>query len=196
MAKEMIAVALSNELETLAAQFADAMAEGSALQVQLGEMAREAAALLKDQPDNLAAFTDACRQLCLAHGLTEGTVDKTLSNLRGVVRAILGGAELPADATLRAMYDAIPKDPNKGGRKPRQSATGAQDKPTDTGKDEPVKDRPATKLDLVRALFGHADENLLAAVEYAVKHEQMFTAWAEASAKAAQAPRAQLRRAA
>lgn len=196
-AKTRIAVALSAALETLAARFADAMAEGVALQSQLGDMAREAAALCKADPDNtVGPFVDACRQLCMAHGLTEGTVDKTLSQLRRVILALAAGAELPADATLRAMYDAIPKDPNKGGRKPRQTAKGAQDKPAEGGKgEEPVKSTPATKADLIRALFGHMDDGLLAAVEYAVKHETMFTAWATASAKAAQSQPAQLKRA-
>lgn len=197
MAKEKIAVPLSNELETLAAQFADAMAEGVALQTQLGELAREAARALTDQPDNLAPFADACKQLCLAHDLTEGTVDKTVSQLRGVIRALIGGADLPADATLRTMYEAIPKDASKGGRKPRQPASGAKGK--SKGKDaasEPAKPTPATRADLVRALFGHMDDGLMAAVEYAVKHEAMFTAWASASAKAAQSQPIQLRKAA
>lgn len=196
--KTKIAVALRADLEELAAHFADVMAEGRALQEHLGDVAREAAARLKDSdPENLGAFVDACRQLCTAHGLTDGTVDKTLSQLRGVVRAILGGREAPADATLRAMYDAIPKDPNKGGRKPRQTAKGAQDKPAPADKGgEAAKPQPATKADLIRALFGHMDDGLLAAVEYAVKHEAMFTAWASASAKAAQSEPAKLRRAA
>lgn len=193
MAKTIHAVPLSNELEELAARFADALAEGAALQTQLGDVAREAAVLLKDNPDNLAPFVDAARQLCTAHGLTEGTVDKTLSHLRGVVRAILNGYEPEEGLSLRAMYEAIPKDAGKGGRKPRQPASGT--KPASKGA-EPAKATPATKADLVRALFGHMDDELMSAVEYAVKHEAMFTAWARASAKAAQSQPAPLKRAA
>jgi hypothetical protein len=201
-AKETIAVPLSNALEELAERFADVLAEGRALQEQLGEVAREAAVALKGQPDNLQPFVDACRQLCAAHGMTDGTVDKTLSHLRGVIRAIVGGWDAPADASLRGMYEAIPKDATKGGRKPRQTAAGAQDatkdgaKGKDAGKGAEAPTRPATKEDLIRALFGHFDDRLLAAVEYATAHETMFAAWAEASARAAQATKVQLKRAA
>lgn len=202
MTKTIHAVALSNSLETIAAHFADCMAEGRALQAQLGDVAREAAKALKGEPDNLAAFVDCCRQLCAAHGMTDGTVDKTLSQLRGVVRAILTKGYEPAeDLTLRAMYEAIPKDATKGGRKPRQSAKGAQDgagegEATSAPQGEAAKPAAPSKADMVRALFGHCDDALLAAVEYAVANEAMFARWAEASAKAAQAQRTPLRRAA
>lgn len=194
--KERVEAQLRSDLEELAAHFADVMAEGRALQETLGDLAREAAARLRDSdPENLGAFVDACRQMCAAHGLTEGTVDKTLSQLRGVIRAILAGTELPSDATLRGMYEAIPKDPNKGGRKPggktNQTAKGKSGKGS-----EPVKPITATRADLVRMLFGHMDDKLMAAVEYAVKHEAFFTAWAESSAKAEQTATQPLRRAA
>lgn len=200
-AKTRIAVALSDALEAIATHVADLMATGRALQQELGIAARSAGALCKADPENtVGPFVDACRQMCAAYELTEGTVDKTLSQLRGVIRAIAGGWEAPEDATLRAMYDAIPKDATKGGRKPRQTAKGAQDKGDadkgDADKGEAVKPTPATKADLIRALFGHHDGDLQAAVEYAVKHEAMFTAWATASAKAAQSQPAQLKRAA
>lgn len=197
--KTIIAAAISNELETLAAHFADSLAEGRALQSHLGEIAQEAARLLKAEPDNLAAFVDATRQLCKAHELTEGTVDKTLSHLRGVIRAILGGYEPEAGLTLRAMYDAIPKDASKGGpkaRTPRQTAKGAQDAAAETAKPGEATAAAVTKADLIRGLFGHYDDGLLAAMEYAIKNESMFTRWAEASAKAAQTAVTPLRRAA
>jgi hypothetical protein len=206
MAKsEKFAVALSSALEVLANQFADALAEGMALQEQLGDVARRAAALLKDDADKLAPFVDACRQLCVAHGLNPDSTDKTLSHLRGVIRAILGGWEAPTDKSLRQMYNEIPKDPNKGGRKPRQSAKGAQDNPAPAADAKPgdtiasAAANDPNKIDAetaIRRLFGHFDSALADAIEYAVKNERMFTAWAEASAKAAQSTKVQLKKAA
>lgn len=47
---------------------------------------------------------------------------------------------------------------------------------------------PISKEQAIRALFGAYDPELLAAVEYAAAHTVTFTAWATASAAAAQKP--------
>lgn len=187
--KARVEVGLSDTLETLAARFALVLSEQVSLSEELGGIAREAAPQLT--AETVIPFVDACAQMCEASGLTTGSAKVYLSNMRGVLRAMVAGWNPPAEVTtLRAMYDAIPQEhrgtgANKGNRTPRQPVgEGSADKPaTQAAVTDPNRVDMETAI---RRIFGHYDEALANAVEYAVAHEAMFTRWAAASAKAAQ----------
>lgn len=186
--KARVEVGLSDTLETLAARFALVLSEQVSLSEELGGIAREAAPQLT--AETVIPFVDACAQMCEASGLTTGSAKVYLSNMRGVLRAMVAGWK-PADdvTTLRAMYDAIPDEhrgtgANKGNRAPRQPGSGKAEAAQDSGA---VTDPKRVDMETaIRRIFGHYDEALANAVEYAAHNEAMFTRWATASAKAAQ----------
>lgn len=181
--KEVVAIALPDTLNLIASQVAGALQETVSLSVTLGDLTREAGKAIKTNADMVDPFVDACRQMCDACGLTEGSVKVYLSNIRGVLRAMAGGWKAPkGDMTLRAMYEAVPKGTG------RQKATGPRQnmkgEPADTSDDEgddvaetnaPATVRPidAKKAAMI-ALFGHADDELLAALDWAAQHEMRF----------------------
>jgi hypothetical protein len=175
MAKKINAAELA--LDQIALQFSTLVCEAGALSEMLGDLVREAAKHVKTS-DDIDQFTDACKRHCASAGLTEGSFKVYLSNVRGVLKAMLEGYE-PADgAGLRAMYDARPGS----GTTKRGARTGG-------GKDDKKPSEPvtATRADLIRHLFGFHSAELEAACDYAKDHSAMFMSWASASAKAEQA---------
>jgi hypothetical protein len=185
--KTRVEVPLSDALEDIAARVAGAIGESLSLSETLGDLTREAAPQLT--ADTVVPFVDACAQLCASAGLTSGSVKVYLSNMRGVLRAMVQGWKPDADvATLRAMYDAIPAEyrgtgANKGNRGPRQPGGGTDAAATAQAVTDP---KQVDRETAIRRLFGHYDDKLAEAVEYAIANEAMFTRWAQASAKAAQ----------
>jgi hypothetical protein len=179
------AVALPIALENIAAQVAGALQETASLSETLGTLTRDAGKIIKKQPDMIDPFMDACRQLCASVGLTEGSFKVYMSNIRGVIRAMVEGYNPKDGQSLRAMYDAAPKGTG------RQKATGAR--PNDGVKavkggnvesddDDAIEAPPAakepSKADKRRAamleLFGHVDDELEAAIAWAAAHELRF----------------------
>lgn len=183
---ESVAVALPEALEQLAAQVAAALHETQSLSETLGDLTRQAGAALKKNADLIDPFIDACKQMCAAVALTEGSTKVYLSNIRGVLRAIVGGWKAPkGDMTLRAMYEAAPKGTGrqkapKTGARPNDGTKAGGDA-SDEGDD--VNDeieslataKPAdAKHAAMVALFGHADDELAAALQWAAQHELRF----------------------
>lgn len=174
------AVPLSPKLELIAAQVAGAMQETASLSETLGSLTREAGLLIKKNPDMLDPFVDACRQLCASVGLTEGSFKVYMSNIRGVIRAMVEGYNPKDGQSLRAMYDAAPKGT---GRQKVKSGARPNDGTKANGTAEPgdgdvVAPAAPSKADARRAamveLFGHADDELDAAIAWAASHEVRF----------------------
>jgi hypothetical protein len=189
----VVRAALSPKLELIAAQVAGAMQETASLSETLGTLTREAGVLCVKAPDMVDPFVDACRQLCESVGLTEGSFKVYMSNIRGVLRAMVANGYKPKDGqSLRAMYDAAPKGngANKGNttaRAPRQ--TDGTKEATDgaaTATAQPAKVQ--TTADARRAamvvLFGHADDELDAALAWAAKNELSFVRYVKANLSA------------
>lgn len=188
-----VEVHLSDALEDIAARVAGAIGESLSLSETLGDLTREAAPLL--DAEHVAPFADACAQLCEAAGLTGGSVKVYLSNMRGVLRAMVQGWKPDENVTtLRAMYDAIPaeyrgKGANKGNTTKRRARQPGSGKGNETVAQAAAAD--PSKIDretAIRRLFGFYTEELADAVDYAVEHSGMFQTWARASAKAAMQP--------
>jgi hypothetical protein len=198
----VVAVALPSSLEAIAHEIAGALHESITLSEALGELTIKAGKEIKKQPDMLAPFIDACRQLCDACGLTEGSLKVYLSNIRGVIRAMIVGYKPKAGQTLRSMYEAAPKGTGR-----QRAGTGARhstDKPTrtasgasgDDGEGEDMDDGEKTapapisqaqkRKDATVALFGHYDDELAAALEWASKNELAFVRYVKANIAAAQ----------
>lgn len=196
-------VALPVKLERIAAAVAGAMQETVSLSETLGSLTREAGALIVKSPELCDPFVDACRQLCEASGLTDGSFKVYMSNIRGVVRAMVDGYKPKDGQSLRAMYDAAPKGKgaNKGNtsaRKPRPADGTAQ---TETGSVGDGDESVAASYSRVKAtplptagasvaerrhaamivLFGHADDELDAALTWAAKHELSFVRYVKAN---------------
>lgn len=179
------AVALPVALETIAAQVAGALQETASLSETLGALTRDAGKSIVKKPELLDPFVDACKQMCASVGLTEGSFKVYMSHIRGVLRAMVAGYKPAANATLRQMYDSAPKGTG------RQKATGARhatDKPDsgDTAAPEVVTPADAKRAAIV-ALFGHCDDELMAAVAWAVKNETSFVRYVKANIGAAKA---------
>lgn len=177
------AVALPIALEKIAAQVAGALQETASLSETLGSLTRDAGKIIKKQPDMIDPFMDACRQLCASVGLTEGSFKVYMSNIRGVIRAMVEGYNPKDGQSLRAMYDAAPKGTGrqkaKSGARPndgvKAAATGEAD---EASVGVPAAPKAPSKADARRAamleLFGHADDELDAALAWAAAHEMRF----------------------
>jgi len=191
-----IAIAVSATLELIASEVGATIRETTSLSQTLGDLTRTAYKEVAKKPEQLDPFIDLCAQFCASYDLTEGSFKVYLSNMRGVLRAMLQGYKPVADATLRAMYDAAPKGTG------RQKATGARNStpPASTAKDveSDGDDAPETgkavnavntvsRADAIRALFGHADDELDAALSWAASNEMLFLNYVKASIQAAQA---------
>lgn len=199
----VVSVALPVRLEQIAASIAGALHETTSLSETLGTLTRDAGKLIKKQPDMIDPFIDAARQLCGSVGLTEGSFKVYLSNIRGVIRAMCDGY-MPKDGqSLRAMYDAAPKGTG------RQKATGARHsapKADESGAGESADDevsapvaaaKPAdAKRAAIVALFGHCDDELMAALSWAATNEQSFIRYVKANVSAAKAPAVAIKKAA
>ena len=175
------AIALTPKLELIAAQVAGAMQETASLSETLGSLTREAGKLITKNPDMIDPFVDACRQLCASVGLTEGSFKVYMSNIRGVIRAMVEGYNPKDGQSLRAMYDAAPKGTGrqkaKTGARPNDGVVAGSD--DEAGEVAPVVASAPTKADARRAamvvLFGHADDELDAVLSWAASHELRFT---------------------
>lgn len=188
----VVAVALSPALELIASQVAGALQETASLSETLGELTRDAGKIIAKKPEMLDPFVDGCKQMCASVGLTEGSFKVYMSNIRGVLRAMVDGYAPKAGMSLRAMYDAAPKGTG------RQKATGARhatDKAGDASESaegEIVKPVAVSKDDARRAamvtLFGHADDELDAALAWAKENELAFVRYVKANIAAAKAP--------
>jgi hypothetical protein len=182
------AVALPAALEQIAAQVAGALQETASLSETLGDLTREAGKHVKKNPETLDPFVDACRQLCASVGLTEGSFKVYLSNIRGVLRAMVEGYAPKAGQSLRSMYDAAPKGT---GRQKAKGARHATDK-AESNDDADVASVPVSKDDAKRAaitaLFGHCDDELIAALDWASRNEQSFIRYVKANLSAASKP--------
>lgn len=192
----VVAAPIDPKLEVIAAQVAGALQETASLSETLGELTREAGKIIAKKPEQLEPFVDACKQLCAASGLTEGSFKVYLSNIRGVLRGMVEGFAPKAGQTLRSMYESVPKGTG------RQKATGARtDKaPASTMNDvAPVTAASAAiatakqsaadaKRAAIIALFGHCDDELMAAVAWAAKNETSFVRYVKANVEAASKP--------
>lgn len=183
------AVALPAALELCAAQIAGALQETSSLSQTLGTLTIEAGKLVKKSPEMLDPFMDACRQMCGAVGLTEGSFKAYMTHIRSVVRAMLDGYKPKDGQSLRSMYENAPKGTGGKGGAGTHKKSGAR--PNDGVKANAGDDvdaeieslaAPVTKApsaaDAKRAamitLFGHADDELAAALAWAAEHELRF----------------------
>lgn len=191
-----VAVALLPSLELIASQVAGALQETASLSETLGELTRDAGKIIAKKPDMLDPFVDGCKQMCASVGLTEGSFKVYMSNIRGVLRAMVDGYAPKAGMSLRAMYDAAPKGTG------RQKATGARhatDKPSSgvtvdeldvehvVGKAVAPSAADARRAAMV-TLFGHADDELDAALAWAKANELAFVRYVAANIAAAKAP--------
>lgn len=184
----VVAVALPVALERIAHELSGAIQESTSLSVTLGNLTIKAAKHVK--AETLDPFVDACKQLCESAGLTEGSFKTYLSNIRGVLRAMLDGYKPKPGESLRTMYNAAPKGKGRqkaGARTPTGKADIADD--GDDGDVVTLAPAEAKKLDknaAITLLFGTCNPELMAAVDYAVSHSGLFMSWAGASVKAAQ----------
>lgn len=168
-------------LDQLACTFAHLVCESQSLSEMLGDLTRSAAAHVTNE-DDVNQFADACKRHCESAGLTEGSFKVYLSNIRGVLRAMLKGYK-PADgAPLRSMYDNRP-DSGTGKRQPRTKGAGTSVAPQDT---KPAASVTATREDLIRLIFGHCDAQLVECVEWAAKHETEFVRFVTLAIKGSQ----------
>lgn len=191
-----VAVPLPAKLETIASEISGALQETASLSETLGAKAREAGLIIAKKPELLDPFIDAVRQLCAAVGMTDGSVKVYLSNMRGVLRAMVAGYRPAEGAGLRAMYDSAPKGTG------RQKATGPRHtapKAGATGEDEgdaagesetaPAPAKAPSKAEVRRAaivaLFGHYDDEIDALVDFIVEHEAMALRWVAGEVQAA-----------
>lgn len=172
---------MSNDIKLTANQTRAARAVGAAIVAAeskngaIVDAMRKLAKVVKDAAA-IPAVQDAVIASC--PGIGEGTAKKYKSQVGAILRATVGGWDIPDGvAGLNAAYAECPKGTgqNKGNAAPK-----AKPAPKDA-----AKPAPATGADIIRALFGHTDETLEAAVRYAVENEAMFVRWAQASAAAA-----------
>lgn len=185
----IVAVALPAKLEELALNIAGAIQESMSLSEVLGDLTREAGAIIKRKPEMLDPFIDACKKMCAAVGLAEGSVKVYLSNIRGVIRAMVAGYAPKAGMGLRAMYDAAPKGTGRQKAGARHSTDKAdKGEANESAMPAPAASRGDAKRDAIVALFGHCDDELMAAIEWAVKNEPSFVKYAQANVWAEQAP--------
>lgn len=192
----VVAVPLVKNLELIAAQIAGAMQETASLSETLGALTVEAGRIIKKNPDQIDPFMDACRKLCESVGLSEGSFKVYMSNIRGVIRAMVGGYAPKAGASLRTMYNDAPKGTGRQSVKPgarhatdKAASAAESDDMDDEGDDSaaPAAPKVDAKAAAVTALFGHCDDELLAALAWAAKNEMLFLNYVKASVAAPKA---------
>lgn len=150
--------------------------------IVLGELAMQAANLIT--AETLDAFIVECKKAC--GDAPEGTVKVYMSNVRGVIRAIHDGYEPEAGTSIKAMYNAAPKGKgaNAGNTKSSRIVKGKEQ----SGTKEPAKAREMTMADAALFVFGHVDDELVAALEWAKQNELAFVRYVKANVAAAAAP--------
>lgn len=175
MAKTQVAKAVGLSLDSAAIQLSDVFKAGDGAASKAAAIMRDAFAGWKDsQPTGEAGakaystLRETCEKLYV--GDADGEARKTAKN----------AFKTHWSRTLRI---AAIRPVNAKGEVSAQGAGGG--KPKSTEKEaEPAKPQPATQRDLITALFGHCDDQLLECVLYATAHELLFTQWARASAAA------------
>lgn len=175
------------KLETIAHQIAGALQETEHLSVTIGQLVRDASKLIEDD-EQIIMFVDACNQLCVASSLKAESVKVYMSQIRGVLRAMLQGYRPKAGASLKAMYSAAPKGTGRengtkktGARGVGSASRGGAVEPGDDDEDddsERVAPAAPSRAEVLRngivAIFGHHDEQLAAAIEWARHNESAF----------------------
>lgn len=170
-------IAINGDLLTIAKKIGATIKSADKLAITLGKLAREASPMIKDEK-TLDAFITECRKQC--KGASDSSVKTYMSMIRGVLRAAVDGWTLPDDDSIKAMYKDAPKGKgsNRGGTgKPR---TVEKEK-----RDAAPKAKTITVEDAVRVIFGHADDELIAAVEWARQNELSFLRYVKANIAAA-----------
>ena len=175
------AIVLSNDAIAIAKKVGTQIKGANKVAVELGKLALQAGSVVT--AETLGAFIDECKKHCGA--VAESSAAVYLSNMRGVLRAMLEGYEPETGASIKAMYAAAPKGTG------RQSTPGAR---TVKGKDqsgtkEPVakaESRPMTMSDVALYLFGHSDDELVASLEWAKQNESAFVRYVKANVAAAE----------
>lgn len=181
------AIKLPKTLEALALEVGQAITASQSLENQmqslsskLGELVAKAGSSRAMNLERVEPFTTLCRDICVAGGMKPESLKVYLSNVRGVLRAMVAGYKPKAGETLRNMYM----------QRPRASTakSGAQTVKTEKHEssiaDKGVKAAPSRK-ELITALFGHYDEQLDAAVQWASENESAFIRYVTASIEAA-----------
>lgn len=145
------------------------------LSATLGTLTRKAG---KNRGMTLArvdAFAEECKAICINAGMQPDSLKVYLSNIRGVLRAIIAGYDPKEGETLRNMYNQRPKK--------ESDKTGAQTVHKLDGKGT-KGDKAAVKLTAdqareaaIRLLFGSFDSELSDAVRYAANNQPSFTRW-------------------
>lgn len=186
MAKSNTAIvsrpAFNAPVRKLAAAFANVGKAG----VKLGDTVLEIAPTIPQ--DGIEVF---CKMLQAK--LDEQSPEMANSNktqvtyVRRVLKAIIvDGVEVKPGQTLRGLYDSLPKTKTGGASHTRKINAGAEEKPA--GREEkPSKARTISVEDAVRTIFGHTDDELMAAVEWARQNELSFVRYARANIAAAAA---------
>lgn len=171
-------VSITGDLLTIAKRIGTTIKNADKLAITLGKLARDAAPMIKDEK-TLDAFITECRKQC--KGASEASTKTYLSMVRGVLRAAVDGWTMPDDDSIKAMYKAAPKGKgaNKGGTgKPR---TVEKEKRDVT---EPAKAVKATPADIAKLLWGVADDESAAAVEWIQSHMLRVMNYVKASIEA------------
>lgn len=183
-------VTLTKTLTAIAHEISAAIIEADQLQgrihslsATLGTLTRKAGKAPGMNEARINAFADACRDACVNAGLAADSVKVYLSNIRGVLRAMLKQGYDPVDGeTLRNMYDQRPRDESK--------KTGAQT----VKKESKAKADNTVEIELtpeqsreaaIRFLFKSYDAELDDAVRYAAANQISFMRWVKANVEAA-----------
>lgn len=190
MSKQTPAIVSIPALVPVAKAVAGAYKKAESAQIAIGKAIIKAAETVT--AEQVETFVKMVREQ-LADVLAEGSLKVEATRIRRVMACLIGGDIEPSDgATLRELYAACPKDAAKGGRKSGAKLPNpADDESDDDGYEEitPTK-TVADKADAFKAavttLFGYAEPELVAAMQYATAHAGLFMQWASASARAAQ----------
>lgn len=183
----VVAVSLTKALETIAAEIAGALHESISVSATIGELTAKAGKEIAKKPEMVAPFVDACRQLCDAQGVSEASVKVYMSHIRAVLRAMCDGYAPAKGATLRQMYEAVPKGTGRSKATGARTPKGETAEPSDGDVGETAKPRAMTTADVALFLFGHCDDQLTAALEWAKANEASFVRYVQANIAAAQA---------
>lgn len=175
-------ITLSSDVVAIARKVGTQIKGANKVAVELGKLALQAANLVT--AETLDAFIVECKKAC--GDAPEGTVKVYMSNVRGVIRAIHDGYEPEAGTSIKAMYSAAPKGKgaNAGNTKGSRVVKGRDQ----SGTKEPAKAREMTMADAALFVFGHVDDELVAALEWAKQNELAFVRYVKANVAAASAP--------
>lgn len=170
-------VSITGDLLTIAKRIGTTIKNADKLAITLGKLARDAAPKIKDEK-TLDAFITECRKQC--KGASDASTKTYLSMVRGVLRAAVDGWTLPDDDSIKVMYKDAPK-----GKGSNRGGTGKPRNVEKEKRDAAPKAKTITIEDAVRIIFGHADDELIAALEWARQNEVSFIRYVKANIAAA-----------